>query len=136
GLTAEVTDVGHFQADFFAHLARDSFFERLTRLNKSGEHTEKAVGESFVARQQQLVTTPNEHDHRRTDARKAEQAAVWAQLGPLGGGPHQQPIAAECKPQRGARRCLGRMDCREKASRRGADVRLWLWLEQDGRARW
>src|SRR5438067_1906848 len=100
GLTAEVTDVGHFQADFFAHLARDSFFERLTRLNKSGEHTEKAVGESFVARQQQLVTTPNEHDHRRTEARKAEQAAVWAQLGPLRRGMDRRLTAPTAEAMR------------------------------------
>src|SRR5258708_4650057 len=100
GLATEVADVEHLQADLLAHLAGHGFFERLARFDKSSQNTEEAIGEGLVARQEQLIATPNQHDHSRAEARKAEQAAVRAQLRPLRGSMHRRLTAPTAEAMR------------------------------------
>src|SRR5262249_38236191 len=56
GLTSEVADVLHLNADFLADLAGDRLLQRLAGLDESGQKSEEAEPEPLVVRKQDLIT--------------------------------------------------------------------------------
>src|SRR5579871_3679182 len=84
GLAPEVANVANLEPDLLVNLASHRFFERLAWFHEAGQHTVEPVGEGAIARQQKLFAALDEHDHRRTQPRKAEQTALRTELGPLG----------------------------------------------------